>query len=133
MIVVVPKNSSGGFKSKRLQESNKIRAAFDNCENAGSLLSQYSEVVVRPIGRRLETEVPEDMRAEIDKMQPGRLTKPSLTPVGYEMIAVCGKREIASDMAARTELENELRAKEGQAQERRYLIELRNRTVISYR
>ncbi|MDN3718908.1 peptidylprolyl isomerase [Roseibium salinum] len=130
---MVPKSSSGGFKSKRQKESNQIRAAFNGCDNAGSVLGQYSEVVMQPIGRRLETELPEDVREEIKALEPGNLTKPSATPVGYEMIAVCGKREIESDIALRTELENELRAKEGQSQSRRYLMEVRRRSSIIYR
>lgn len=133
VIVVVPKSSSGGFKSKRKRESDQIRAAFNDCENPGAVLGKYSEVVVQPIGRRLETELPENMRKEIAALQPGKLTKASTTPVGYEMIAVCGKREIASDIAVRTELENELRAKEGESQSRRYLLEIRRRATIIYR
>ncbi|MES0879261.1 peptidylprolyl isomerase [Roseibium sp. SCP14] len=133
IIVVVPKNSSGGFKSKRKQESNKIRSTFNGCENMGNVLGQYSEVVVRPIGRRLETELPGNMRDEIQSLGAGKLTKPSATEVGYEMIAICGKREIASDIAVRTELENELRAKEGESQSRRYLMDIRRRATIIYR
>ncbi|WP_428642494.1 SurA N-terminal domain-containing protein [Roseibium sp.] len=133
VIVVVPKNSSGGFKSKRQRESNQIRASFDGCDNAGGILGKYSEVVVQPIGRRLETELPENLKKEIQGLQPGKLTKPSKSPNGYEMIAVCGKREIASDIAVRTEVENELRAKEGESQSRRYLMEIRRRATIIYR
>jgi len=133
IIVVVPKNSSGGFKSKRKNESNQIRAAFNGCDNAGDILGKYNEVVVQPIGRRLETELPAARREEINALKPGKLTKPSTTPIGYEMIAVCGKREIASDIAVRTELENELRAKEGQSQSRRYLLDVRRRATIIYR
>lgn len=133
VIVVVPKNSSGGFKSKRKNESNQIRSAFNDCDAAGSVLGKYSEVVVQTIGRRLETELPEDLRGEIQALEPGHLTKPSTTPIGYEMIAVCGKREIASDIGVRTEVENELRAKEGEAQSRRFLMEIRRRATIIYR
>ena len=133
IIVVVPKNSSGGFKSKRKRESNQIRSKFDGCDTAGPILGQFNEVVVQPIGRRLETELPANMRDEINAMTPGKLTKPSTTPVGFEMIAVCGKREIASDIAVRTELENELRAKEGESQSRRYLNEVRRRATIIHR
>ncbi|POF28792.1 SurA N-terminal domain-containing protein [Roseibium marinum] len=133
VIVVVPKNASGGFKSKRKQESNQIRAAFSGCDNSGPILGKYSEVVVQPIGRRLETELPKNLRSEIEALEPGNLTKPTMTPIGYEMIALCGKREIASDIAVRTELENELRAKEGESQSRRYLLEIRRRATIIYR
>ncbi|WP_417667989.1 SurA N-terminal domain-containing protein [Roseibium sp.] len=130
VIVVVPKKSSNGFKAKRSRESNQIRKAFTSCEDIGSVLSQYSEVVVKPVGRRLETELPEAMRDEISKTEPGQLTKPQQTGRGYEMIAVCDKKEIQSDIAARTEMENELRAKEGEALSRRYLMDLRRRATI---
>lgn len=133
IIVVVPKKSSNSFKSKRKRESNQIRQAFPGCDDAGSVLGQYSEVVVRPIGRRLETELPDNMRDEINNLEVGKLTKPSPTPVGYEMIAICGKREIASDIAARTKLESELMAKETQTQERRVLMDARRRATIIYK
>ncbi|EFO29630.1 SurA N- domain family [Roseibium sp. TrichSKD4] len=132
VIVVVPKKSSKGFRNKRLAESNSIRKAVTACDSAGAVFGKYSEVVVQPIGRRLETELPEPMRKEISKTTPGKLTSPRKTEVGFEMIAVCGKREIASDIAARTELENELRAKEGEALTRRYLMDLRRRASIVY-
>jgi len=133
VIVVVPKNASGSFKSKRQREINQIRSAVSSCDGMGAVLGQYSEVVVQPIGRRLETEIPPDMIKEVEKLGVGKLTKPSATPVGFEMIAICGKREIASDLAVRTKLENELRAKEGESQARRYLMDAKRRSTIIYR
>lgn len=132
VIVVVPKKSSKGFRNKRLGESNSIRKAFDGCDNPGAILGKYEEVVVRPIGRRLETELPPQMRTEINKTSLGKLTSAQQTEVGFEMIAVCGKREIASDIAARTEVENELREKEGEQMSRRYLMDVKRRATIVY-
>lgn len=133
IIVVVPRNASNAFKSRRQRDSEQIRSAFPGCEDAGTVLGQYSEVVVQPIGRRLETELPADMRSEIGNLAIGSLTNPSPTAVGYEMIAICGKREIASDIAMRTKLESELMAKEAQTQERRILMEARRRATIIYK
>ncbi|NVK34301.1 MAG: SurA N-terminal domain-containing protein [Rhodobacteraceae bacterium] len=130
LIVVVPAKSSNSFKSKRRNEANKIRKSFTGCDTEGAILSQYSEVVVKPIGRRLETEIPEGMRKVIEDLGVGSLTKPEATSRGYEMIAICDRREMQSDIAARTEVENELRQKEGQAMSRRYLNEVRRRSTI---
>ncbi|MBD8892708.1 SurA N-terminal domain-containing protein [Roseibium litorale] len=130
VIVVVPAKASGSFKSKRKSESDQIRKAFNGCDAAGPVLAKYSEVVMKPVGRRLETELPGNLKDDIEKTEPGRLTKPQQTGKGYEMIAVCSKRELQSDIAARTEVENELRAKEGEAMSRRYLMELRSRATI---
>ncbi len=133
VIVVVPKKSSNGFKAKRKREINQLRKAFNSCEEMGTVLSQYSEVVVQPIGRRLETELPPKVLEEAEKLGVGKLTSPSPTPIGFELIAICGKREIASDLAMRTKLENELRAKDGDKKARRYLMDAKRRSTIIYR
>ncbi|WP_420410890.1 SurA N-terminal domain-containing protein [Roseibium sp.] len=133
VIVVVPKKSSNSFKAKRKREINQIRNALSSCEEMGAVLGQYSEVVVQPIGRRLETEIPANLIEQVKSLGIGKLTKPSPTPVGFEMIAICGMREIASDIAMRTKLENELRAKEGESQARRYLMDAKRRSTIIYR
>ncbi|OJJ12282.1 peptidylprolyl isomerase [Alphaproteobacteria bacterium AO1-B] len=133
VIVVVPKNSSNGFKSQRRREIAQIRKAVSSCEDMGSVLGQYKEVVVQPIGRRLETEIPPNIIDQVKKLGPGKLTNPNPTPVGFEMIAICGKREIQSDIAMRTKLENELRAKEGESQARRLLMDAKRRSTIIYR
>ncbi|MFD1694502.1 peptidylprolyl isomerase [Roseibium aestuarii] len=130
VVVVVPKNAGGGFKSQRKRESDAIRAAFNGCDASATVLGSYKEVVVMPIGRRLETEIPEDLRGAIDKTEVGRLTAPEASPRGFEMIAVCEKREIKSDIAARTEMENQLREQEGEKLARRYLMDLRRRATI---
>lgn len=130
VIVVVPKKASSGLKAKRKRETNQIRKDFNGCDNAGAILGQYSEVVLKTVGRRLETELPEPMQKVLKETEVGRLAKPQKTNRGYEMIAVCGKRELASDIAARAEVENELRAKEGQQLARRYLRQLQQRATI---
>jgi len=130
VIVVVPRASSNSFRNKRLQESNKIQREFSGCENPGAVLGQYSEVVLKPVGRRLETELPPNIKESIENAKVGGLTKPERSEVGFEMIAVCGKREIQSDIAARTAMENELRAQEGEGMARQYLMQLRRRATI---
>lgn len=133
VIVVVPKKSSNSFKAQRKREINQLRKSFNSCDEMGAVLGQYKEVVVQPIGRRLETELPPNVLEEATKLGVGKLTSPSPTPVGFELIAICGKREIASDLAMRTKLENELRAKDGESKARRYLMDAKRRSTIIYR
>lgn len=133
VIVVVPKKSSSGFKSKRKREAQGLRKRFTSCPEGVEIARSMNEVVIKNIGRRLETELPDNLRGTIEKTAVGRLTAPQTTASGFEMIAVCQKREIASDLSARTEVENELREKEGEQLSRRYLSELRRRAVIDYR
>lgn len=133
IIVVVPKKASNALKSQRKRESQQIQKAFNGCEESGNVLGQYNEVVVKNVGRRLETELPPQMKEEISGLEVGRLTKPSPSGRGFEMIAVCGKREMQSDLAARTEVEAELRAKEGEQMSRRYMRQLKQIATIIHR
>ncbi|WP_209012025.1 SurA N-terminal domain-containing protein [Roseibium aggregatum] len=133
IIVVVPKKASSSLKAKRQRESAQIRKEFTGCDTAGTLLGQFNEVVLKPVGRRLETELPADLKDDITSTEVGRLTKPKQTDRGFEMVAVCGKREMNSDLAARTEVENQLREKEGAQLMRRYLQELKLRATIVQR
>lgn len=133
VIVVVPKKASSSLKAKRQRESAQIRKEFTGCDTAGPVLGQFSEVVLRPVGRRLESELPPDLKDDITGTEVGRLTKPQKTGRGFEMIAVCSKREMASDLSARNEVENQLREKEGAQLMRRYLQELKLRATIVQR
>jgi peptidyl-prolyl cis-trans isomerase SurA len=133
VIFVVPEKSSGGFKAQRKKEAEQLRKSFTSCEQSAEQARAFSEVVVKTIGFRLETELPADMKDTLAKTEVGRLTPPQVTSRGLEMIAVCGKRELASDVSARTEIEDELRQKEGEQLTRRYIQDLRRQSVISYK
>lgn len=133
IVVVVPAKSSAGTKAQRRREADKYRAQFTSCNEAETLARQYREVVVLPIKTRLETEIPGELKKELDKIAVGKVTAPQTTSNGYEMFALCDKQEIASNVAARMEVEDELRDKEGQQLSRRYLRELRRRAIIDYR
>lgn len=133
VIFVVPEKASGNFKAQRKREADQFRQSFTSCEQAAEKARAFNEVVVKSVGFRLETELPGDMKDVIAKTEVGRLTPAQVTPRGLEMIAVCGKRELASDVAARTEIEDELRQKEGEQLTRRYIQDLRRQSVISYR
>jgi len=133
IIFVVPAKASSGQKSQRRRDAERFRSSFSSCDQSEALADQYSEVVVRPAQLRLETELPPPVRELVEKTPVGKTTSPQDTPNGYELYAVCDKREIASNAAARMEIEDELRNKEGQQLSRRYMRELRRRAIVDYR
>lgn len=133
VIFVIPAKSSSALKSQRRRDAENFRAAFNSCDQSEALAQQYREVVVRPAQLRLETELPDDLRQLVEKTAAGKATAPQTTPNGLEIFAVCEKREIDSNAAARMEVEEDLRQKEGQQLSRRYLRELRSRAIIDYR
>lgn len=133
VIFVVPAKSSGAFKTQRKREAESLRKSFTSCEQGVPQARALSEVVVKTVGFRLETELPPNMKDEIGKTEVGRLTAPQDGDRGIQMIAVCKKREIKSDISARTAIEDDLRQKEGDQLSRRYIQELRRAAVIVYK
>ncbi|WP_162901487.1 SurA N-terminal domain-containing protein [Breoghania sp. L-A4] len=133
LIFVVPRKSSKSLTTKRRGEANDLRKRFSSCEEGLKLTSEYNEVVVKPLGIRLLPELPANIRDSLEGVETGRLGKPVETGNGIEIFAVCNKREIQSDAAARNKVESDLRNKEGEMMSRRYLRELRRNAVIDYR
>lgn len=133
VVFVVPENTSKAFRNKRQAEMRKLRARFTSCREGIRIASGLSEVVVRPIGKRLDADLPAPFLKTLNNTSVGRLTPPNPVDSGFEMIALCGKETINSDATARSAIEGELRNKEGQQLSRRYLRDLRSNAVIEQR
>ncbi len=133
IIFVVPEKASKSFKNKRMDEMKKLRARFTTCEQGVRIASGLNEVIVRPIGKRLETDLPENFVKQLNEISIGRVTAPTPVDSGFEMVALCGKETINSDATARSTIEGELRNKQGQQLSRRYLRDLRSNAVIEQR
>ncbi|MBA5776708.1 SurA N-terminal domain-containing protein [Stappia sp. F7233] len=132
-VFVVPSKASNDFKAKRKREVDQFRAQFTSCEEGEKTAKGLNEVVAQPARRRLEAELPGNLKDAVQKVSVGRTTEPTLGAKGFEFFAVCDKREIDGDVDARVAKEAELRNKEGEALSRQYLRELRQRALIDYR
>ncbi len=130
---VVPKSAGDGGFARRQKEAENLRSRFTTCEQGLEFARALPEVVVKPVGRRLQSEIPPDMLANFNNTSVGRLTPPERNAAGIEVIAVCGKRELSSDAAARKDMEMELMNSQGELTSRRFLLELRRNAVIEYK
>ena len=133
VIFVVPGKASKGQKAQRKRQAEQFRSRVTGCDQADTLAGEYREVVVMPMRTRLETEVPAPIREALEKTSAGKATPPQPAQKGYELLVLCNKREIQSNAAARMEIEDELRSKEGEQMSRRLLREMRSRAIIDYR
>lgn len=133
VIFVVPGSSSAAQKGRRRQEAEAFRNRFQSCDAGIAMAEGLKEVVVKPVGTRLAPELPAQLLELLQDVPVGRTTKPIETGNGYELYAVCDKKQIDSDAGLRTEIEGELRSKEGELMSRRYLRDLRRDAVIEYR
>ncbi|WP_310619935.1 SurA N-terminal domain-containing protein [Flexibacterium corallicola] len=133
IIFVVPGNASASYKRSRQKEIQKLRSRFTSCREGLRIANGLKEVVVKPVGRKLENELQPSTLKELEKISVGRLTPAKKSPSGFAMLALCDKSRIQTDAVARAEMEGELRNREGQQLSRRYLRDLRSNAIIEER
>lgn len=131
--VVVIVKAKGDDPAAREREAEALRARVDGCKDLVATARSVRGTVVKPLGKRTEDELPDSFRAELAKLPVGRLSKPSRSPIGWEMAIACSKRDIGGDFAIRSEVEQELRNQEGEVAARRYMNDLRRIAVIEYK
>ncbi|MEJ1158538.1 SurA N-terminal domain-containing protein [Prosthecomicrobium sp. N25] len=129
---VVAKSTPGGAAA-RLKEAEAFRARLNGCDGLNELARSYKEVVIKNVGRRTAEELPEGFRKPLTETPVGKATKPQAGGAGVELLAVCEKREVQTDIQDRGKVENDLREQEGQLLARQYISELRRIAVIDYK
>lgn len=133
VVFVVPANASAGQKAARQREAEQLRQRFTSCEQGLAFAKGLSAVVVKPLGKKLQSDMPPQMTQVLDGIGVGKLGPAQPGPAGIELIAVCGRREIDSDAAARATIKTELTNEQGNLAARRYLRDLERNAVIEYR
>jgi len=133
VVFVVPGKSTDAQVARRKAEAESLRTRFNGCAEGLEFAKSLPEVVVKPLGRRLESDIGPQLTKLLDETPVGRLTPVERTPSGFEVVALCNKRTIESDAAARRTMEDELMGTEGDLVARRYLRDLRSNAAIEYR
>ena len=132
-IFVIPKDSDEDFKINREKEVKAFRDRFTSCEEGTTFAEGLEEVVVKPLGQKLEHEINPRLVSEIKDIPVNRISRALETQIGIELFGVCAKTLIDSEAAAIAEKKGEIQNQEGQLMARRYLGELRRTAVIEYR
>lgn len=130
IIFVLPKTASPALINRRKTEANALRRRFDGCDEGEKLARSLKEVVVKAAGRRSLGEIQGPMRKVVQETPIGKISKPIRTQLGIELVAVCSKREIASDADARIEIGQDLRSAQSDAMQKRIIRDLRQDAII---
>ena len=133
VIAVVPARASGAEKSAAQSRANDLRNRFSGCEAGLELARSTREVVVRPFGRRLETELAPRLVEALKGVEVGRLSPPIEQPEGLVMFAVCEKKTVRSTAAAMAAIEEDMRNQRGEQFAMQYLRKLRRDALIERR
>ena len=135
VIFVIPDKKRNAISGKRKAEAEASRKSFPGCAQAKVFAAGFKDVSVRQQQRVLETQFPEEMKAEMAKIPEGGTSKVTLGPYGAEYYAVCKKRQVSDDLAAQVTFEAQdlsKAEKEGEnPNAKKYLEELRKQNDIT--
>jgi peptidyl-prolyl cis-trans isomerase SurA len=137
VIFVIPDKKRNAISGKRKSEAEAARKSFPGCAQAKVFAAGFKDVSVRQQQRVLETQFPDEMKAEMSKIPEGGTTKVTLGPYGAEFYAVCQKRQVSDDLAAQVTYETQdlsKAEKEGEnPNSKKYLEELRKQNDVTMR
>ncbi len=130
IVFVVPRTASGAEAEARAREAANLRTRFTDCDSGLQFARALRDVAVRPAITRTPSSLPDAMAAVIEKTPVGRLTPPSRTSEGIEMLAVCSKGRAGTDGSAAQEVRQELLAKKLAGVGEKLYEPLRKRAII---
>lgn len=130
VVFIVPQ---GRNLADRERAANAARAQFTSCETGFDELRKLPDVAIRSNTIRSSAELAKPLAALLEKTPVGRLTPPSRTSQGVEMVAVCSKRTLENPSTTTAEVAESLSNKKLVEGAKTYIEELRKKNDIKYR
>ncbi len=133
VLFVTRKKASNAEKNQRMSEAKRFRSSFSSCTKDLEVARTLKDVAIEHIGRKSSVDLPKELQKRLRETAVNKLTPPVSLPEGFEMIAVCSKKDLGKQMTMRDEIQNKLRSEKSEMIERQYLSELRATAVIDKR
>lgn len=122
-----PKNAT------RRSQAEAFRSGVNGCDNLRERARNVPDVAIRDTIRRMAADMPTGVRALVEKTEVGHATAVEPSPLGFEFVVVCAKREVPGREAATQQVRNELMEQEMEQASRRLLLDARQAASIDYR
>lgn len=131
VLFIVPQGTNPGA---RLAAANAARGRVTDCEGSLDELRKLPEVAIRPVMIRSSLDLSKELVKLLEKTPVGRMTPPSATPQGIELVVVCEKktREGLASVAP-SDVATELAEKKMADNTKGYLESLRKKAKIVHR
>jgi peptidyl-prolyl cis-trans isomerase SurA len=133
IVFIVPRGSPPALRSARTREAEALRARFTDCNGGVQFAREYRDVVVKDPIIRISTDLPARLQTLIEQTSDGRLTPPEPTTAGIEVVAVCDRKEISSDLTSQRGVKDQLMAQRVASEEKQLLDQFRRQAIIEYR
>jgi peptidyl-prolyl cis-trans isomerase SurA len=108
IIFVIPHGSNPAAIEQRLHEAQALRERFQDCSSGLPLARALPDVGVKPRITRSANSMNEAMRKTLEDTPKGKLTPPSRSAEGIEMVAVCAKDDQADRTTVRDNVQDDL-------------------------
>lgn len=131
--VIIPSGSSPGIADAKRREAENLRGRFTSCDSGIRLARSLRDVAVRQPVTRNSSDLPEQLREVLARLEIGRLSTPEPTPQGWQMFALCGKRESTADSPAKKEMREKLYNERYEAESKKFLEDIRKSAMIEYK
>ena len=131
--VVVPHGSSDAVTAARRREAENLRARFNSCNEGLAMARALRDVAVREPISRASSDLPQKVRETLASLELGHLTTPDVTAQGFQMFALCEKKQISGDSPLKAQLKEEIYSKRFETESKRFLEELRKSAMIEYK
>lgn len=131
--VVIPSGAGPGVADAKRREAENLRGRFTSCDSGIRLARALRDVAVREPVTRNSSDLPEQLRDVLARIEIGRLSTPEATPQGWQMFALCGKRESAADSPAKKEMREKLYNERYEAESKKFLEDIRKSAMIEYK
>jgi peptidyl-prolyl cis-trans isomerase SurA len=133
VIFIVPKGSPPSAFEARVKEAEALRSRFQGCDEGVSATRGMRDVAVRDIINKTSGDFTPEVRAILDSISVGQLTKPEVTQQGVEMYALCGKTQTKIDTPLKKDTREAILNKRADNRSKRYLQQIRKNSMVEYK
>lgn len=130
IIVILPKNASNAVIAQRKKTAEAFRQQFQSCAGTHDLTRQFEGIVWDRYGRKVEANFDAEDQKRLAETAANQVTRPRQTKNALEMYAVCSRKEVTDDTAARKQAQNQLMDQRGRVLARRLMIDLKQSALI---
>lgn len=130
---IVSRNSPNAVLEGKKREADALRERFQNCGEGLRLARALRDVAVREPIQRSSADLNQQLRDLLAGMEVGRLTAPELSGQGFQMFALCDKKQTTQDSPAKRKVRDEVFNKRFEAEGKKYLEAERKQSMIEYR
>ncbi len=117
----------------RAMEAEQIKQRFKGCANPRAATEGVYNTIVKKPMEVDASKIPPQLKQVLDKAGPGRLVGPALQGASVQLIAFCGRQNIAPQKPSRQQVESILENKKYDGYEQRYMRDLRRTAFIDYK